>query len=419
MRRTLRGTSVAAVLLLSLPSAVLAQEDNPLDRAREVPARDQGWSGAFVDESEQMVLVLSDEGGRLEGVLLDQADGTEYDVEGTLGEDTIEGALRRGGQRHSFSGRLDGDVMVIISGRTTSRWRRTPGSRRAAAGLRELRQARMKGNEAAAIGGLKVLTTSQTLFREADKEADGQLDYGTLEELAATQLIDAALGSGTKQGYRFAVRVSPEHPEFLWMATATPVEPGRSGGRFFVVNHAGVIYYSSRAPFALDDSCEIPSGATPVGRPERPEAATAERPAPPIARRPDLSHVKVGQRYRYRLTTPGTPPMDLIYTVLAVDGLTVKYESSVIMDVGRGPQPVGPPTPQEWRYKAPAADQRRRTPEQVTISGVRFDCMVVTVGTTSTWVPWRGDLPTFPDLLRTTTDGQVTMELVAIEEAAR
>jgi hypothetical protein len=127
--------------------------------------------------------------------------------------------------------------------------------------------ARMQGNEAAAIGALKTLNTSQTLFREGDKDRDDMLDYArSLKELGDTSLIDAVLASGTKQGYVFETSAAPETPEFLWMATARPVEPGKTGTRYFVTNHAGVIYYGTERPFGISADCEIPAGALPIGR---------------------------------------------------------------------------------------------------------------------------------------------------------
>ena len=54
----------------------------------------------------------------------------------------------------------------------------------AAIAIPNLIEARKNGNETAAIGALKTIGTAQSLFREADKEADGNLDYGSLAELS-------------------------------------------------------------------------------------------------------------------------------------------------------------------------------------------------------------------------------------------
>jgi hypothetical protein len=136
----------------------------------------------------------------------------------------------------------------------------------AAIAIPNLIEARKHGNEAAAIGALKTINTAQALFRESDREADGLLDYGSLTELSDATFVDPVLGGGQKQGYMFQSVASPTTPEFLWMATATPMTPGKTGDRYFVTNHAGVIYYSNDAPFSITPDCEIPPNAVPVGR---------------------------------------------------------------------------------------------------------------------------------------------------------
>lgn len=128
--------------------------------------------------------------------------------------------------------------------------------------LEKERQGRSR--EAAAIGALKILATAQTLFREGDKDRNGVLDYaGSIEDLGKAKLIDSALASGEKQGYRFVVCRGSKAPEFLWLGLASPKEGTQ--GRYLAINQAGVVYYRT-SPFELDSvSCEI-KGGTPVGR---------------------------------------------------------------------------------------------------------------------------------------------------------
>lgn len=124
------------------------------------------------------------------------------------------------------------------------------------------------GNEPAAIGALKTLTTSQALFREGDKDLDGAIDYAaTLAELSEHQLIDEVLGSGTKQGYLFWVTRSPAEPTFRWAATARPMVPRGTGDRYFATNHLGVIFYTTTGPIPIDPhACAIPPGPKRVGQ---------------------------------------------------------------------------------------------------------------------------------------------------------
>jgi hypothetical protein len=134
-----------------------------------------------------------------------------------------------------------------------------------------MKQARQHGNEASAIGALKTICTSQSIFREGDKDDDGTFNYGDLAALGKANLIDSVLGSGKKQGYVFECHPSTdkEKREFCWWATASPQEPGKTGERYFFTNQAGVIYFSKK-PIKITDkikeSCEVPEGLTPVGR---------------------------------------------------------------------------------------------------------------------------------------------------------
>ncbi|MEZ0230451.1 MAG: prepilin-type N-terminal cleavage/methylation domain-containing protein [Planctomycetota bacterium] len=138
----------------------------------------------------------------------------------------------------------------------------------AAIAIPNLIQARKHGNEASAIGALKTIATSQAIFREGDKEQDGNLDYGMLSEMNNTKLIDSVLGSGTKQGYLFQGCYSYTTSEFLWFSLANPAIAGTTGDRYFDTNQAGVIFYSTQNNLALDtDTCSLPNnGVIPTGK---------------------------------------------------------------------------------------------------------------------------------------------------------
>jgi hypothetical protein len=134
----------------------------------------------------------------------------------------------------------------------------------------ELSQAKKHGNEASAIGALKTLTTAEAIFREGDKDGNGELDYGDLKALGKAKVIDSVLASGKKQGYLFQCAASTDEKEkkcFCWWATAFPEKPGVSGDRYFFTNQAGVIYYSTKS-FEVDkESCEVPEGLKKLGSP--------------------------------------------------------------------------------------------------------------------------------------------------------
>lgn len=122
-------------------------------------------------------------------------------------------------------------------------------------------------NETSAIGALKTISTAQTLHREGDKDGDGVFDYAaSLQELGQSNLIDAALASGTKRGFVFETHNGPQ-VEFEWFATADPIEPGVTGQRFYYVDHTGVLYYSLEGPIQGPlDFTRLPAGVKVLGR---------------------------------------------------------------------------------------------------------------------------------------------------------
>ena len=93
-------------------------------------------------------------------------------------------------------------------------------------------QRRGQGAESAAIGSLRAISSAQSVFREADRDRDGVLDYAHLAELGRAELIDEVLATGVKQGYRFSSAPGPA-PQFTWWAFAEPTRPGCTGDRAF------------------------------------------------------------------------------------------------------------------------------------------------------------------------------------------
>lgn len=135
----------------------------------------------------------------------------------------------------------------------------------AAIAIPNLIEARKHGNESAAIGSLKAISSAQSLFREGDKDGDGTLDYGSLAELSAQNLVDSVLGGGTKQGYNF---VASSGGQFTWDADGQPSVAGTTGDRYFYTDHTGVIYYTTTGPMASTGAGGVAAtaGAPPVGQ---------------------------------------------------------------------------------------------------------------------------------------------------------
>ena len=138
----------------------------------------------------------------------------------------------------------------------------------AALAVPNLLASRKSGAEASAIGGLKTIGSAEVIFREGDKERDGNLDYGMLSELGNTTLVDVVIGSGTKHGYLFQASYSYLSSDILWFGVANPQVPLTTGDRYFETNVAGVIFYTTRGAFLLDTrSCTLPTpGINAIGK---------------------------------------------------------------------------------------------------------------------------------------------------------
>ncbi|MGB7921682.1 MAG: DUF2950 family protein [Pyrinomonadaceae bacterium] len=92
-------------------------------------------------------------------------------------------------------------------------------------------------NEEAAIKSLQSLHAAEATFQATA----GNGRYGTLKQLYASGLIDAAIADGCGYGYRFKVSVNKDAPS-AFTATAVPIKYERSGLRSFLIDAAGLMY---------------------------------------------------------------------------------------------------------------------------------------------------------------------------------
>ncbi|MBI3724892.1 hypothetical protein HY251_13190 [bacterium] len=135
----------------------------------------------------------------------------------------------------------------------------------AAIAIPNLISARQRGNEMAAIGSLKTISTMEMLFKEGDKDQNGKLDYGTLAQLGETGLVDTVLAGGVKQGYFFTCQPGTD-PEKVFWAMARPALPGTTGSRVFYTNQDGFVFYIQVGRDAKDVPVPDPTtGAPPEG----------------------------------------------------------------------------------------------------------------------------------------------------------
>lgn len=112
-------------------------------------------------------------------------------------------------------------------------------------------EARKSGNEGNAVGSLRTIAAGQALFREADRDGDGLTDYGNLAELAAADVIDQILATGTKAGYRFETEPaigdgSPDWRLMMYYSVANPRKMDVTGNRAYASNYSGVIFYTQQ-----------------------------------------------------------------------------------------------------------------------------------------------------------------------------
>ena len=139
----------------------------------------------------------------------------------------------------------------------------------AAIAIPNLIEARKHGNEAAAVGALRTVTTAQSIFRESDRNRNGIFEYGALSDLGGANLVDTVLSAGTKQGYTFTVTAGDAATgagtEYVWYATCDPVVQGSTGDRYFGTNQGGVIYFSNTGTVTFQNTDNAINNGTAIG----------------------------------------------------------------------------------------------------------------------------------------------------------
>ncbi|MBI5873697.1 MAG: prepilin-type N-terminal cleavage/methylation domain-containing protein [Candidatus Omnitrophica bacterium] len=99
-------------------------------------------------------------------------------------------------------------------------------------------RSRMNANEAAAIASVKTISWATTTYRAGNPAYPANLsDLAT----SSPAYVDSVLGSGTKQGYNFALAGGAN----TFNVTAAPATANVTGVRTFFVDESGVIRGSS------------------------------------------------------------------------------------------------------------------------------------------------------------------------------
>jgi type IV pilus assembly protein PilA len=89
-------------------------------------------------------------------------------------------------------------------------------------------------NEGSAQASLRTISQAEATYQATAAE------YGTLQQLAASGLIDPKLASGFKNGYAFTVKLDSENPEGFEV-TGVPETYGKTGIRSFYIDETLVM----------------------------------------------------------------------------------------------------------------------------------------------------------------------------------
>jgi hypothetical protein len=134
----------------------------------------------------------------------------------------------------------------------------------------------------------------------------------------------------------------------------------------------------------------------------------------------DLSHVSVGQIYRYQ----GPGQLRTEYRVIAVEEGVVRYEHRALAQAaGDEWIELGQPLLVAWPLEAAPGETREG--EVFEVSGLSFPTRVHELASptapdsdlvTRTWLPTRGGALTFPPLVRSAVGDTVSMLLVSVSD---
>jgi hypothetical protein len=130
-----------------------------------------------------------------------------------------------------------------------------------AAALTKLNAQSAGGDEGYAAMQLRTLSSAQTLFREGDKDQDGELDYGAMEDLAMTDLIGWDVAGGNAQGWTFELKVT--EASSAWIATARQNDAGPDAPTLVIDQDCVVKEVTGR--LELSDSTTMPEAAVAFG----------------------------------------------------------------------------------------------------------------------------------------------------------
>ena len=134
----------------------------------------------------------------------------------------------------------------------------------AAIAIPNLLASRRAANEGSAQQSLRTFSSAEATYRSTA----GNGSYGPIDNLVSQNLIDSALGSGTKSGYSFTTGAAdPAASTTSFTIGATPTSPGGvtgTGTRDFCIDESGVLQANPTASGTVPTDCTA-AGFAPVG----------------------------------------------------------------------------------------------------------------------------------------------------------
>jgi hypothetical protein len=136
--------------------------------------------------------------------------------------------------------------------------------------------------------------------------------------------------------------------------------------------------------------------------------------AAPIGPKVDDTCPRPGQRYYWA----AHDDVQMVWTIVEIDGARVWYTSQAWMETDHGPQPVGVPSPRiefdrAMPTSSPPDPEPHRARLQLGAAGV-FDCLITSVGDETRCTAMQGNAPLFPGCVAIARGHVQVRELVGV-----
>jgi hypothetical protein len=127
-------------------------------------------------------------------------------------------------------------------------------------------RARISANESSAMSTVRTLSTAQVKYQANNPNVGYAADIISLGAEAGS-VAEHCKGNNlcTLHGYQFMIRIDEQEPHQVFVITAVPETPDRTGARNFCLGTDGVLRYERPASARAAYSAEECAALTPVG----------------------------------------------------------------------------------------------------------------------------------------------------------